>query len=199
MGSGSEAGREFIRALRERPAAYGAAIRKELEDCDRLEARGRRVFLRALRDSDPEVAQAGIIALGQLGREPDAGRVSGFLKSDRALLREAAASALGKMGAAAAGEVRRCLRAREPRVRALAALAAAQSGSADVLSLLSEAFQDREAEVRRAAVGGLFVVQDLWRPLRKDFLPQLRHLEATDADPRVRSAAGRAAAVILRD
>jgi HEAT repeat protein len=199
LGSGSEASREFARALQERAAAYGPAIRKELEDCRSLEARGRRAFLRALRDPEPEVVQAGIISLGQLGREPDAGLVAGFLKSDRAFLREAAAAALGKMGAAAAGEIRRCLRAREPRVRALAALAAAQSGSADVLPLLREAFHDRDAEVRRTAVAGLFAVQDPWRPRRKDFLPQLRRLEQTDADPQVRSAAGRAAAIISRD
>ena len=195
----SEAGKEFVRALRERAAAYGSAIRTELEDSSRLEARGRQAFLRSLRDPEPEVVQAGIIALGQLGREPDAGRVASFLDSDRALLREAAAAALGKMGSAASGEIRRRLRAFEPRVRALAALAAAQSGSADVLPLLKEAFQDPEAEVRRTAVDGLSAVQDPWRPRRKDFLPQLRSLEATDADLQVRWAAGRMAALLSRE
>jgi len=196
---GPEASQEFVRALRQRATAYGPAIRKELEDSARLEARGRQAALSALRDPEPEVVQAGLIALGQMGREPDAGRVADFLRSDRALLREAAAAALGKMGSAAAGEIRRCLRAPEPRVRALAALAAAQSGSAEVLPLVREAFQDREADVRRTAVAGLFAVQGPWRPRRKDFLPQLRRLEATDADPRVRSTAGRAAALIFRD
>jgi HEAT repeat protein len=198
LGFGSEGSKEFIRVLRQRAAFYGPAIRTELEDCRRLEARGRQVVLRALADPEPEVAQAGIIALGQHGREPDASRIARFFKDDRALLREAAAAALGKMGAAASGEIRRCLRSREPRVRALAALAAAQSGSAGALSLLRAAFHDPDAEVRRTAVAGLSVVQDPWRPRLKDFLPQLRRLEEIDSDIQVRSAAGRAAAVISR-
>ena len=199
MAAGTAGIKEFLRILRQRSEPYGVAIRKELAESARLESASREALLGALRVPEREVLQAAVLALGQIGRNEDAPRVAVCLRHDTALVREAAAAALGKMGAAASEEIRRVLHAGDDRTRALAALAAAQSGSAEVLGLLAEAFQDRDPEVRRTAIAALSVIQAPLRPHRKDFLEQLRRLAAQDPVAEVRFAAGQTAAIVARE
>jgi hypothetical protein len=106
------------------------------------------------------------------------------------------AAALGKMGAGAEAQLGSLLAGRDPRQRSLAVLAAAQSGDADLLRLVKVGLRDSRPEVRRCAVESLFAVQEPYKPRRREFLEELRHLEASDPNPGVRAAAGRAAKVI---
>jgi HEAT repeat protein len=196
LGQGSEGLQEFVRALQARAAAYGPAIAGEIDESARLEGSARSALLAALQDHEPEVAQAALLALGALGHPEDAPRIASFLGHDRALLREAAAAALGKMGAGAAGEIRSRLKAGSSRTRSLAALAAAQSSSPDALRLLAAAFADPEPRVRRTAIAGLFAVQSPLQPLRKEFLAVLRRLAQADPDAGIRFAAEQAAGLL---
>lgn len=147
---------------------------------------------RLLDDPELEVAQAGLTALAQMGRPEDAALVALRLSHPSALLREAAAGGLGRMGAAGLAEIRRALAAPEPALRAMGALAAAQSSDPEGLALLMGAFRDSEAAVRGTAVGGLFAVQEPLKGRRKDFIPSLKSLSSEDPDLEVRSAAARA-------
>jgi HEAT repeat protein len=134
------------------------------------------------------VAQAALFALAQMGYPEDSAAVAAFLGHPSALLREAAASGLARMGLGAEPEIQAGLKAAEPRTRSLAALAAAQSADRPVLELLRTALRDADPEVRRTAVAGLSAFQAPYHGMRKEFLPELEAL-SKDASEEVRTAA----------
>lgn len=111
----------------------------------------RDTIFRALEDPDEEVRQAAILALG-LRQDPDAAvRVAPFLEDPRALLREAAATALGKLGPHGREAIAQALRSPNPRTRQLSCVAAAQSWDPVVIRLLRAGLDDPEPSVRRTA------------------------------------------------
>ncbi|MBI3297140.1 MAG: hypothetical protein HYZ75_03180 [Elusimicrobia bacterium] len=193
---GHHAAREFAAVLAGRSRAACQALSKQGEEAEALVGPAAGAARRLLDDPEPEVVQAALTALAQLGRPEDAGLVAARLSDPSAMLREAAAGGLGRMGVAALSEIARALAAPEPALRALGALAAAQSSDPAGLALLDGAFKDAEAAVRGTAVAALFAVQDPLKPRRKDFGPALRLLAAEDPDPVVRSAAARAMAAV---
>jgi HEAT repeat protein len=181
----------FLDALAARPA-YADALRAELAAAEAARPGVRAALAVLLEDAEPEVVHGALTALAQLGDAEDAPRLARFLGDGRALLREAAAAGLGRMGAAARGTVVRALSARSVRERALAALAAAQSSDPRTLDLLETAFADRDPAVRGAAVRGLNAVQGPLRAGRARFKPALGRLAASDRDAGVRALAARA-------
>lgn len=187
--------REFARILGSREKRYAAALASESEELSSQEGEARRALKALLQDSDREVAAAALSGLGGIGRKEDAPALAAFLEDPSALLREASAAALGRMGDAARGEIRKALRSRLPRTRALAAAAAARSGEASALLELKAAFRDKDEEVRRTALAALLAVQNPLRGERKAFAGEVRRL-LSDKAPSVRAAARRALAEV---
>jgi hypothetical protein len=110
---------------------------------------------KSLKDEDPEVVQSALIALGQWN-EPGAPEIlRPFVDSDRALWREAAATALAKTGPQARPALSALWRSPWPRTRCLAVAAAAQSWDAWRKKLIRKALKDPEETVRRAARGAV--------------------------------------------
>lgn len=181
----------FLGVLESRPA-YAEALRAELDAASAAAPRVRLSLHALLKDKEPEVVHAALTALAQLGDASDAPRVAAFLKDGRALLREAAAAGLGRMGGAGRGAVAAALSARTARVRSLAALAAGQSSDPEALGLLERAFADRDPSVRATALRALNAVQAPLRSRRAAFKPALRGLAVGDPDPAVRALAARA-------
>ncbi|MEK7746563.1 MAG: HEAT repeat domain-containing protein, partial [Elusimicrobiota bacterium] len=134
-----------------------------------------------------------LAGLGGIGRAEDAPVLAAYLEASSALLREVAAAALGRMGDAARGEIRKALRSRLPRTRALACIAAARSGEPSALLELKAAFRDKDEEVRRTALAALLAVQPPLRAERKAFKEEVTRL-LSDQSPSVRLAARRALA-----
>ena len=182
--------RELVRILLKKPEACQDSLGVELKSAAAIEPKAREALLKAIGDSDPEVAQAALISLAQLGRAADSGRIAAFLDHPRALLREAAAAALGKLGADAEEALREASRSANPRTRALAALGRARSSEEAVLRKLSMAFSDPAPEVRLTAVSGLAAVQSPLSSLRREFAPDLARLAKEDPSASVRAAAG---------
>ena len=193
---GSGAFDEFARILRARPDLHRAALRIELDETRSQEADVLAALRMKLDDPDVEVAQAALCALSAAGDAEDAGRLSRFLEHPKALLRETAAAALGRMGASAAETLRRALGSSSPRTRALAAVGVSQTSDAAVLPLLAFALKDPDAGVRRSALAGLLAVQAPMRPERKAFSGELLRLAVEDPSPSVRAAASRALAAL---
>lgn len=186
-----EAFEEFARLLRLRPAAYAAAIEAELDDTAAGEPRARKVLLSLLGDADKEVVQAALSALGGIGAPKDAATLAAFWKDPTALLRDSVSASLGRMGQGAKEEIARGLKSSSPKIRALAALAAARSTSPEVLALLEGALSDKDEEVQRGALSALLAVQNPLRPERRALRPRLKVLSTRGSDA-VRVAALRA-------
>lgn len=186
---GPEPLREFARIVAARGPSYREALAAEQKSAAALEGKVRSALSDALADSDAEVSAAAVIALGQLGRKEDAPRLAAFLEDDRALLRDAAAAALGKMGKAGAKELEKALASPKPRTRSWAALGFAQSSDAGVLSLLAKAFADADEGVRRSAVSALAAVQNPLKVESKKFAAAVSALAEKDPSPSVRAAA----------
>lgn len=191
FGSDSPPVKAFLAVLEARPA-YADALRAELDTASAAAPRVRLALHALLKDKEPEVVHAALTALAQFGEASDAPRVAAFLRDGRALLREAAAAGLGRMGAAARDAIAAALSARTSRERSLAALAAGQSSDPETLALLERAFADRDPGVRATALRALNAVQAPLRSRRAAFKPALRGLAVGDPDPAVRALAARA-------
>ncbi len=97
------------------------------------------------------------------------------------------------MGEAARADIRKALKSRLPRTRAMACIAAARSGDASVLLELKGAFRDKDEEVRRTALAALLAVQAPLRAERKAVKEEVARL-LSDKSPSVQAAARRALA-----
>ncbi|MBI5597612.1 MAG: HEAT repeat domain-containing protein [Elusimicrobia bacterium] len=192
---GHGAARAFAAALAERGPESCAAYARSRAAGEALIAAAAESARGLLSDREPEVVQAAVTALAQMGRAEDARVLAGELGHPSSLVREAAAAGLGRMGAAGADAVREALASPSAAVRRLGALSAAQSSDAAVADSISAAFKDPDSSVRAAAVAGLFVMQEPLKPRRTAFLEQLKALAAGDDDAGVRAAAERAVAV----
>ena len=188
LSPGAAALDSFAGLLSGRAGKYGPALAQELTAARAMASGARKAALPLLQDPEPEVAQAALFALAQMGYPEDSAAVAAFLGHPSALLREAAASGLARMGLGAEPEIQAGLKAAEPRTRSLAALAAAQSADRPVLELLRTALRDADPEVRRTAVAGLSAFQAPYHGMRKEFLPELEAL-SKDASEEVRTAA----------
>lgn len=186
--------REFSRLILARPQPLTAALKQELEQSARLAPGARLALLQLLADPDPDVVRTAVIALGQMGQEADAAKVARFLSHAASSVREAAAASLARMGPAARGELSRRVQDKEPRTRALAALAVAQSWDGEGLNLLGSALRDPEAQVRAAAISGLSIIPSRISALRVQFREDLKRIEEGDASLGLRAAAALALA-----
>lgn len=181
----------FLSVLEARPA-YAEALRAELDSASAAVPGVRKALHSLLEDKEPEVVQAALTALAQVGDALDAPRLAAFLNDGRALNREAAAAGLGRMGESGRDDISAALSSKVARVRSLAALAAGQSSDPAALTLLERAFADRDPFVRATAVRALNAVQAPLRARRASFKPTLERLAAGDKDPAVRALAARA-------
>jgi HEAT repeat protein len=186
---GLEAWREVFALTASRPKEYEKAFAAALAQAERLRTAAREAVLGALGDPDPEVAHAALISLGQLGGKEDAGRVASFLEDRHALLREAAAACLGKLGRAARGELKTALRSPSARTRGLAAVGAARSSDRGTLGLLARALDDQDEGVRRTAVSAVLSIPEPLRPVWKRLVKPLERLAAGDPSASVRAGA----------
>ncbi|MFA5140884.1 MAG: HEAT repeat domain-containing protein [Elusimicrobiota bacterium] len=185
---GAPALNSFAELLYGRAGKYGPALAQELAAAQTMAPDARKAVLPLLRDPEPEVAQAALTALAQMGYPEDSPALAAFMDSPWALLREAAAAGLARMGLAAEPEIQGALKAAEPGKRALAVLAAAQSADRPVLELLRPAFRDSEPEVRRTAAASLFAFQAPFQDMRKEFFEELDDL-SKDPSEQVKAAA----------
>jgi HEAT repeat protein len=123
-----------------------------IEKLDALILRG----IRSQRlDRDSEVVQAALIMLGGRGHAQDAPTLGGYLTSPHASLREAAATALGKMDAAGRRVIESALKSESRRTRRLAIIAAAQSSAAPAAELLIPELRHRQPSNRLQAIVGI--------------------------------------------
>ncbi len=190
LAPGSDPIKKALSIVRERCPAYIPALKAELRAEKKWKNRVRKRIKPLLKDSNDSVAHAAITALGMLGRGKDASAIAGHLGHRKALLREGAAKALGRLGAAGKAAIDKAMRSDDPLVRAMAAVAAAHSSDAGVVALLENSFNDRDDSVRRKAIGALFALPPPRTDQRKDFLGKLRELSTDDPSPSVRASAG---------
>jgi HEAT repeat protein len=185
----------YAAALSSSPAR-AAAVAREASDSAALAARAAADLRAASVDPDDETAASALQALGGVGGKDAPATLAAALTVPSAARREAAASGLARLGPTGKSAIARALSDHDARVRALAALAAAQSWDKDVFALLSRALKDREASVRAAAVAGLGAAQATLAVEKKGFLPALHKIAARDPDNGVRASAALAAAAI---
>ena len=191
---GHGAAREFAGVLSRREPDSCAAFSRVRAAAEALLPAAADSVRPLLLDKEPEVVQAAVTALAQMARPGDARALASLLAHPGAAVREASAAGLGRMGAAGTPLIKELLGADSAARRVFGVLAAAQSPDPDAVSAIAKALEDPDAAVRRAAVGGLFILQEPLRPRRAAFLEALRGMAAEDADAGVRAAARRAVA-----
>ena len=196
--AGGPAAAEFARQVRARAAQDVPAFQREIRVSIRQVGRSRRALWRALRDPNPAVRAAALLALGGIGRSRDAAKISRFLGARRARIRVAAAFALGKMGPAALAEISRLLESGSRAQKIGAALAAAHSWAPRVFLLLRRALLDSEGRVRLSAVADLSIATYPVLSARKKLVPLLLRMKSRDSSSEVRWAAARAISEIGR-
>lgn len=196
-GVSGEALQAFVSIVSSSPARTAALAREE-EDCALLVSEARQLLRRAARDHDEEVASSALVALGGLGGGQDAPLLASELEAPSAVRREAAALGLARLGPGAGAAVGSALAARNPRTRALAALAAAQSWDEGTFGLLRRALVDRVAAVRATALAGLGQAPGALVKAKEALLPEIARLAAHDPDASVRASAALAAAALPR-
>lgn len=177
-----------------RPEDCRRALERELKESGAAEAKARERVLEAAKDPSPDLLPVALTALGQLGRAKDAAVIRAGLVHDSAIVREAAAMALGRLGKAGGDAIRAELSSSTAAVRALAVIAAAQSSDPDVFRLLARGFSDPDDSVRRAAIAAPFAAQVPTTRLRKEFVAELERLASSDSSLEIRNAAAHAAA-----
>ena len=176
-------------ALGRHPRECLAALRRELGDAKRLREKARRALAQAAEDPSPDLLPVALAGLGQIGEVQDAPRLAAALEHPSALVREAAAAGLARLGPAGRTAIERALAAPPASVRGMGALAAAQSWDADVVRLVGWALDDRDEDVRGTAVSALYSIPFPLLPVRKEFVPRLARLAAEDPSPSVRATA----------
>ncbi|HVO33446.1 MAG TPA: HEAT repeat domain-containing protein, partial [Elusimicrobiota bacterium] len=181
---------QFAKVIARRHQVYARRISEELVWADKNRMGIRQNVEAMLRDPDPDVVQSAVTALGQIGDAEDAPLIAAFFNRNSARLREAAAAALAKMGEASRGVLEEKLRADEPSVRAMAALACAESTDDEALRKLIAAFRDSEESVRITALTGLCQTLAPAARLRERFDNELTQLMASDPSSSVRLLAG---------
>ncbi|MBI5200471.1 MAG: hypothetical protein HY925_02695 [Elusimicrobia bacterium] len=189
----AEALNTFASIWGRRPAACKAALERELKSAKTLEPKVRERILEGVQEGSQDILPVALIALGQLGRAKDAHTIASELEHHSALVREAAASALGRLGKGGESEIAAALSSSTAPVRAMAVLAAAGSTDPDVFHLLSRGFDDADEGVRLTAVTAPFAAQVPLTKYRKDFVTALDVVSATDVSPAVRSSASNSA------
>jgi HEAT repeat protein len=182
---------EFERLLSSSSVERSRALAAELSGVEAWEARVLSGLRGAFDDPEPEVADAALGGVSAAGREEDAGLIAGFLEHPAALLREAAASGLGRMGPAGKKAIEAAARSASARTRSLAAVAASQTFDPAVLDSLRLFLDDADAGVRRTALDALLSVQAPMRA-RRASLKAAVEARLGDPDPNVRAAASRA-------
>lgn len=130
----------LLEGARAQDAAVRAAALRALAQAARF-ADGRKIALASLADARPEVAAGAARALGTQGRQEDVNALAPLLSSADPLAREAAADAMGKLGAAPQRALlRQALLADESLpVRVAAAHALEKMGGPFAVSALAEA------------------------------------------------------------
>lgn len=184
--------RVFAQTLRRGAQAYSRALDRELASARGLLPAARAALRKALWERDADARAAAFAALGQVGEAEDAARLGAGLRDAAAVVRDAAAAGLGRLGAAGRPEILTRLADASPAVRRLAVLAAAQSADGGVADLLRRGFSDPDAGVRTAAAAALSAVQGpMAAAARKAAAPELARLAAGDPSPSVRATAAR--------
>ncbi|MBI5208817.1 MAG: HEAT repeat domain-containing protein [Elusimicrobia bacterium] len=186
----------FLEQASGRADAVREAFSKELREAARLEPEAASLLRQAANDPDIEVAAAALVSLGLLGRPQDAPAIAAFLQNVSAILREAAAHALARMGPAGRPAIEAALASKTSRLREAACKAAGQSSDGDALMLLGRCLQDRQSRVRAAGAAALGSVQGTLQARKKALRPSLRKLAESDPFPSVRAAAAYAASLI---
>ncbi|MEM4251662.1 MAG: HEAT repeat domain-containing protein [Candidatus Bathyarchaeia archaeon] len=126
----------------------------------------------------PKISAA--IVLGEIGDSRAVAPLVEALDDERFYVRDAVALALGRMGEAALEPLLHAGRSKQPARRAGAAMALKYLGRVEALELLRELMDDKETQVRVAAVeafavvGGRRVVAELQRIAEKDRAESVR-------------------------
>src|SRR5262249_25855051 len=156
-------------------------ISAELRDAQRLLPKAAKALRRALLDPEPEVRQSALAALGSLGLSEDAPRLAQSLEDARAIVRDAAALGLSRLGPAARPILAAALSPRRAKAaRLAAATAAAQSFDPETVLLLKPLLSDPDEGVRLHAIAALSELQATTRPLLREFAPELDRLKNGD-------------------
>lgn len=177
-----------------RAAGCRSALERELKSAKHLEPKAHERVVEASLDPSVDILPIALIALGQLGRPKDAPRLVEALDHHAALVREAAASGLGRLGKGGKGALSAALSSSTASVRAMAVVAAAGSTDADAFRLLARGLADPDEAVRLTAVAAPFAAQVPMTSRRKEFVGELERLAASDPSAEVRNAAAFAAA-----
>lgn len=183
---------EHAKILRSRPKRYAGLISGELVETMKMREKGRSALLKLSRDKELEVAMAAVTGLGLMGDGRDALLLASLLDHRSALMREAAAAALGRMGEPARSELQRLREKGSPMGRVLAALALTHCGEPGTLSELPAFLAHQDPEVRRTAAAAVLTLPPVLHEERKRYAPDLRKLAESDPVPAVKAAAKKA-------
>ncbi len=125
------------------------------ELADSREKSARDALLAAMRDSEPDVRERAIDALGEFRDEAAIGPLSGALAQDEDV-RESAADALANIPSAeSVAALKRSLEDESPDVRASAVAGLARIGGPDMIQTLRGALSDEDQDVRDVAAESL--------------------------------------------
>ncbi len=169
--------------LLQRKEVYQKTIQEELRDSSSTLRETRNALDPLLNDPDPDVVQAVLIALGQMGQAEDAVLLANFLSNDRALIREAAATGLSKLGKAALEPLRISLRSSSVSARMAAVHAAVQSRDPDVVALLFVGSKDPDEGVSLASIVALGQLDEELKPSKERLAEALRPLADGGSSP----------------
>ncbi|MBI4423811.1 MAG: hypothetical protein HY554_08795, partial [Elusimicrobia bacterium] len=188
-GMPKEALAAFVRILGSRAAGSQAALKRELGEAKKLEGPARDRLVQLVEEGASDLLPVALAGLGHIGRPQDARRVAAGLEHPAAAVREAAAAGLARMGKAGEGGILWALGSSSAPLRALGALAAAQSYDLEMFRLLGRGLEDPDASVRQTAMAALVAAQPHLHPARKEFAPRLERLAAQDPSPEARATA----------
>ena len=150
-----ESAKEMARILLAKKPLYKKVIADEHRKVEDLKSKVRAALLPLLQDADPDVLQAALIALGQLGDKKDVPYFVALLNHRSAMTREGAATALSKLGRVALPNLRKTMRAPSSLTRIGAIHAAMESWDPALGKILLLGLRDPQEEVRFAALSAL--------------------------------------------
>lgn len=180
---------QFFRGLEIENERFRKAFDLELMEADRVVPSARQAIRARLSDSELDVAGAAYVAMGQIAHPEDTPKLAAALSHPRAVVREAAASALAKVSGRIVPELQASLYGGTARGRQMAIHVIAQSSSAKAQALIVPALRLPSPADRREALAAVRWMVGISDQLRKGIAKEIELMTKDDRDPAVRAFA----------
>ncbi len=186
--AGEKGAEAFLRLVDENRTAARDRLRSELSALDKLEPVFREKLFSLLKSTQAAEVQAAAVALGQIARAEDAGRLEAAMTHENGLVRLSAMVALARMGAGGATLLERALTEGSVPTRKLVMAALTQAVDKNAYVLVLRGLDDPDPAVRQAALVLIKNLPPVLESRKKSLVKSAKRKLKREENPEVRLA-----------